>query len=100
MQSTTRFHAITARFTPQGLKTTFRRSSSASARSTSTRSSFVSCSSSLQSSPADTINSIMHRQPSVIGLEDERRSFGSELTVLEPRPLVYWGGMEERMGSF
>jgi hypothetical protein len=33
-------------------------------------------------------------------MEAERRSFGSELNVLEPRPVVYWGGLEERMGSF
>lgn len=39
------------------------------------------------------------RQPSLVGLEEERRTFGSELRVLEPRPLVYWGSVEERMGS-
>ena len=32
-------------------------------------------------------------------MEEERRSFGSGLEILEPRPLVYWGGLEERMGS-
>jgi hypothetical protein len=33
-------------------------------------------------------------------LEEERKSFGSELSILEPRPVVYWGSMEERMESF
>jgi hypothetical protein len=32
-------------------------------------------------------------------LEEERRSFGSGLEILEPRPVVYWGSMEERMES-
>jgi hypothetical protein len=42
---------------------------------------------------------IMRRQPSMVNLEAERRSFGSELHLLEPRPIVYWGSVEERMGS-
>jgi hypothetical protein len=33
-------------------------------------------------------------------LEEERKSFGSGLAILEPRPVVYWGSMEERMESF
>jgi len=41
----------------------------------------------------------MHRQPSMLDMEEERKSFGSGLEILEPRPLVYWGGLEERMGS-
>jgi hypothetical protein len=41
----------------------------------------------------------MHRHPSMLDMEEERRSFGSGLEILEPRPLVYWGGLEERMGS-
>jgi len=49
-------------------------------------------------SPIDTINSIMHRQPSVLDLEEERKFFGSAAVgILEPRPIVYWGGLEERM---
>lgn len=51
------------------------------------------------SSPISTINAIMHRQPSMLDMEEERKSFGSGLEILEPRPLVYWGGLEERMGS-
>ena len=51
-------------------------------------------------SSASTINSILVRQPSVADFEEEQRILGPELTVLEPRPIVYWGGMEERMGSF
>jgi hypothetical protein len=46
-----------------------------------------------------TLNSIIFRQPSILDLEEERKSYGSELGILEPRPIVYWGGMEERMGS-
>jgi hypothetical protein len=46
-----------------------------------------------------TINSIIFRQPSILNLEEERKSFGNELDILEPRPIVYWGGMEERMGN-
>jgi hypothetical protein len=42
----------------------------------------------------------MHRQPSMLELDAERKSFGSGLEILEPRPLVYWGGLEERMQSF
>ncbi|PVH87243.1 hypothetical protein DL98DRAFT_351599, partial [Cadophora sp. DSE1049] len=51
------------------------------------------------SSPVSTINAIMHKQPSMLFMEEERRSFGTGLEILEPRPLVYWGGLEERMGS-
>jgi hypothetical protein len=91
----TRFHSIATRFTPMGLRTSFRRSSTASSRASS-RNSFASNS----SSPTETINSIIHRQPSIVNLEAEKRSFRSELDLLEPRPIVYWGGMEERMGSF
>jgi len=39
----------------------------------------------------------MWRQPSIAGLEEERRSFGREMGVLEPRPVVFWMGVEERM---
>jgi hypothetical protein len=35
----------------------------------------------------------------MLNLEEERRSFGSGLKILEPRPVVYWGSMEERMES-
>jgi len=39
----------------------------------------------------------------MLEMDEEKRSFGSGLEVLEPRPIVYWGGLEERMehmGSF
>lgn len=94
MQSS-RFHAIAARLNPSTLRTSFRRSSSSS-RASSNRDSVVSS----VSSPVSTINSIIFRQPSIVGLEEERRCFGSELSILEPRPIVYWAGVEERMASF
>jgi hypothetical protein len=91
---TSRFQSITARFSPATLRTSFRRSPSASSRASSNRSSIAS---SNASSPVSTINSIIFRQPSIVDLEEERRSFASELNILEPRPIVYWAGMEERM---
>jgi len=51
-------------------------------------------------SPVSAINSVIFRQPSIINMEQERRTFAAELNILEPRPVVYWGGLEERMGSF
>ncbi|KAJ9157774.1 hypothetical protein NKR23_g92 [Pleurostoma richardsiae] len=90
-----RFHSITARFSPGNIRTTFRRSSNASSRTTSSRNSFASC----DSTPISTINSVIIRQPSIVDMEEERRSFGPELNILEPRPVVYWGSLEERMGS-
>jgi hypothetical protein len=51
------------------------------------------------SSPIDTINAIMHRQPSMLEIDEEKKIFASGLEILEPRPIVYWGGLEERMGS-
>lgn len=83
-----RFQSITARF---------RRSSSASSRTSSTTR--TSYSSSRAGSPVMTINNIILRQPSLLDLEEERKSFGPELNILEPRPVVYWGSLEERMGS-
>lgn len=93
---TSRFQTIRSRFSPAGIRTSFRRASSASSGSSSSRNSFASTG----SSPVETINSVLSRQPSFIVLEEEKRSFGSELNILEPRPVVYWGGLEERMGSF
>lgn len=40
----------------------------------------------------------MQRRPSIMDMEEEQKSFASRLDILEPRPLVYWGGVEERMG--
>jgi hypothetical protein len=96
-----RFNRISARFSPAKLRTSFRRSSSTS--SSSSASSFRSSDrdSYVSSSPVgSTINSIIFRQPSIVDLEEERKSFGSELTILEPRPVVFFGSFEERMGSF
>ncbi|TDZ22131.1 hypothetical protein C8034_v010181 [Colletotrichum sidae] len=87
--------SITAYFTPETLRSTFRRSSSASSRASSDRGSYATTA----SSPASTINSIVFRQPSMLDLEEERKSFGSELDILEPRPVMYWESVEERMGS-
>lgn len=47
-----------------------------------------------------TLNSIMQQRPSVIHLEEEQKIFATGLNVLEPRPVVYWGGMEETMQSY
>ncbi|KAH6659903.1 hypothetical protein BKA67DRAFT_653110 [Truncatella angustata] len=76
---TSRFQSIRSRFSATGIRTSLRRASS---------------------SPVETINSVLSRQPSFVEMEEERKSFGSELNLLEPRPVVYWGGLEERMGSF
>jgi len=35
----------------------------------------------------------------MVDMEEERKIFASGLEILEPRPIVYWGGLEERMGS-
>ncbi|OAA61144.1 hypothetical protein SPI_05168 [Niveomyces insectorum RCEF 264] len=94
MQSS-RFHALAARLSPRKIRTSLRRLSTSSAASSS-RNSY----SSTASSPVSTINSVIFRQPSIVDMEEERRRFGSELSILEPRPIVYWGGVEERMGSF
>ncbi|EMR70697.1 hypothetical protein MGN70_002920 [Eutypa lata] len=91
-----RFQTIRHRFSRNSLRSSFRRSSSASSQSTHSRDSFASAS----SSPASTINFVLVRQPSIADFEEEQRSQGPELGLLEPRPIVYWGGMEERMGSF
>lgn len=48
-------------------------------------------------SSAKTINAIMQRRPSVLNLVNERQIFGRGLEMLEPRPLIYWGSMEETM---
>ncbi|KAI0025481.1 hypothetical protein F4780DRAFT_721364 [Xylariomycetidae sp. FL0641] len=93
---TSRFQTIRSRFSPSGIRTSFRRSSSASSGSASSCNSFDSN----VSSPASTINSVLVRQPSILGMEEEKRNSGAELGLLEPRPIVYWGGLEERMGSF
>ncbi|KAG9244813.1 hypothetical protein BJ878DRAFT_534327 [Calycina marina] len=80
------------------VRSSFRRNASPSTSVTS--SSRYSYASSTSDSPIRTINAIMHRRPSMLEMDEEKRSFGSELEVLEPRPIVYWGGMEERMASF
>ncbi|CAJ2513425.1 Uu.00g015440.m01.CDS01 [Anthostomella pinea] len=94
MQSS-RFQSIRSRFSPTDIRTSFRRSSSASSETSSSRHSF----SSNSSSPVTTINYVLFRQPSILDMENEKKISGSELNVLEPRPIVYWGGVEERMGS-
>jgi len=89
---TSRFQSLSF----SSLRTSLRRSSTSNGSiMSSNRDSYASNT----SSPISTINAIMHRQPSMLDMEEERRSFGSGLEILEPRPLVYWGGLEERMGS-
>jgi hypothetical protein len=90
------FPSLTTSFSH--IRTSFRRSTSASPRPD--ESMRGSCASSPTCSPNGTIRSIMCRQPSMQNLEEERKSFGSGLAILEPRPFVYWGSMEERMESF
>jgi len=97
-----RFHTLSF----SSIRTSFRqqRSSSPSSASilsgSSSRNSYASHNSSASaSSPINTINAIIHRQPSMVDMEEERRAFASGLEILEPRPIVYWGGLEERMGS-
>ncbi|OBT57921.1 hypothetical protein VE04_03405 [Pseudogymnoascus sp. 24MN13] len=51
-----------------------------------------------QQSPVATVRSILSRQSSLVDLEEEERDFGREIGVLEPRPVVFWQGLEERMG--
>ncbi|KAI1430101.1 hypothetical protein F5Y12DRAFT_702 [Xylaria sp. FL1777] len=94
MQQTSRLQTIRSRFSPSNLRTSLRRLSSAS---TATSSSACSCSSSGSSSPVHTINAVLFRQPSILDMEEEKRRSGAELSVLEPRPIVYWGGLEERI---
>ncbi|KAK6594441.1 hypothetical protein H4I95_10953 [Botrytis cinerea] len=87
-------------FSISSIRGSFRRSSSPSSINSNTSTSRDSYTSQSSTSPVHTINSIMHRQPSMQDLEEEKRSFGSGLEIMEPRPIVYWGGMEERLGRF
>lgn len=77
------------------IRSSLRRASSPSSFASSKRNSY----SSHASSPADTLAAIMHRRPSMLELDEEKKIFPSGLEVLEPRPIVYWGGLEERMGA-
>ncbi|KAF7868665.1 hypothetical protein EAF04_005195 [Stromatinia cepivora] len=87
-------------FSFSSIRGSLRRSSSPSGSSINSNSSGRESCASRSSSPINTINDIMHQQPSMLDLEEEKRSFGSGLEILEPRPIVYWGGMEERLGRF
>lgn len=89
MPSSSRFGSL-SRF-PRGIRSSFRRSTSSTMSGTSD--------SSYTSSTIETINTIMHRQPSMVDMAEERNTFGSGLEILEPRPVVYWGSLSERMGS-
>ncbi|KAH7026507.1 uncharacterized protein B0I36DRAFT_366064 [Microdochium trichocladiopsis] len=83
---TSRFQTIRAHFSTAGVRSSFRRHSSSSSRSS--RTSFVSSASSNKTA----VNSVLFRQPSIVDLEMERQSSGAVLDMLEPRPIVYWGG--------
>ncbi|KAA8567397.1 hypothetical protein MFRU_040g00700 [Monilinia fructicola] len=87
-------------FSFSSIRGSLRRSSSPSGSSITSNSTGRESCASRASSPVNTINAIMHRQPSMVDLEEEKRSFGSGLEIMEPRPIVYWGGMEERLGRF
>ncbi|AEO65759.1 57a77093-4475-4a26-9b76-4dee7e768bcd [Thermothielavioides terrestris] len=98
---TSRFQAITARFSPHNLRTSFRRSlstsstsSSASSRASSTDRGLTA---SQASSPVSTINSIVFRQKSLLELHDEEEH---PTHILEPRPAATFCSLEERMMSF
>ncbi|KAK4459372.1 hypothetical protein QBC42DRAFT_289653 [Cladorrhinum samala] len=87
-----RFHSITARFSTHRLRTSFRRSSSASSHASSDRASFTS----QASSPVETINSIVFRAKASFEFgDDEKDPF-----VLEPRPAATFCSLEARMSSF
>lgn len=75
-----------------------RRSTCSSEDSEGSRISYASINSSV--STASTINSVLFRQPSVIDMQVEHEQFSSKLNILEPRPLVFFGSMEERFRSF
>ncbi len=91
-------HFPSVRSSLSQLRTSFRRSPSNASTLSHDSTRHQSPSSSF-SSPVGTIMSIMSRQPSMLDLEEERKSFGLGLDVLEPRPVVYWAGLEERMES-
>lgn len=99
MQSS-RFQTVRARLSSSGIRTYFRRSTSSASASSRADGSRSSMAYSDSPSPVTTINSVLFRQPSIVDLENEKRHAGPELDILEPRPIVYWSGVEERMGSF
>jgi hypothetical protein len=93
-----RLQSLAGRFSPANLRSSLRRlsSSSSSSRAYSFESSTTDP---MHPAATSTINSIIFRVPSIANLEEERRDYSSELAVLEPRPIVYWGSVEERIGS-
>ncbi|KAK4239465.1 hypothetical protein C8A03DRAFT_42944 [Achaetomium macrosporum] len=96
MQSS-RFQSIAARFSPQNLRTSFRRSSTSSTASSRASSTDRASYTSQTSSPVSTINSIVFRQKSMLesGDEEERPPH-----ILEPRPAATFSSFEERIMSF
>ncbi|ROW01756.1 hypothetical protein VSDG_02209 [Cytospora chrysosperma] len=88
------FQPVHPRFAPSSLPApfSFRRTSTSSSRN-----SYASYTSS--TSAVSTINSVIFRQPSILDLEEEHKNYGSELKILEPRPVVFYGSMEERFAS-
>ena len=50
--------------------------------------------------PASALSAVLLARPAILTLEEERRRFpAGVLGVLEPRPIVYWDSVEERMGG-
>ncbi|KKY34121.1 putative calcium channel subunit cch1 [Diaporthe ampelina] len=89
------FQPVSTRFSPSAgsrSRFSYRRTSTSSSRN-----SYASNTSS--ASAASSINSLIFRQPSIMDLEEEHKAFGSELKILEPRPVVFFGSMEERFAS-
>ncbi|KAJ4414415.1 hypothetical protein N0V82_007922 [Gnomoniopsis sp. IMI 355080] len=74
-----------------------RRSTVSSEDSEGSRMSYASNTSS--TSAASTINSVLFKQPSIINLQEEHMQFASKLNILEPRPITFFGSMEERFAS-
>ncbi|KAI9644897.1 hypothetical protein NHQ30_006931 [Ciborinia camelliae] len=84
-------------FSFSSIRGSLRRSSSPSGSSVHSHSTGRESYTSHASSPVSTINAIMHRQPSMVDLEEEKKNFGTGLEIMEPRPLVYWGEVEMGM---
>jgi hypothetical protein len=82
------------------MRTSLRRSLTGSlslrSRSMSRTSSYNSATTSR--SPSGASSPILSVSKSIQDLEEERRLWAGGLEMLEPRPVVFWGGLEERMG--
>ena len=85
----TRLQSITKRISASSLGGSMRRFSGGSYTSQASNTSGM--------ETARAINTIIYRARSVEEFEEEKERFGSELSLLEPRPTTHWLGVEERM---